>query len=110
MRQLTDEELIELASQDPEDGLPTNDVSYYQHMHCIVDGNTRVYTSHLYLHYYNFSSSPVSLQEFHDIIKLSKKSKSCLYLDNKLCNLDLGKLLGDYVRKKKKDKKEERLR
>ena len=48
MKQLSDQELIELAMKDPDDGIPMDDVSYYQHIYKIVDGKTRVYTSHLY--------------------------------------------------------------
>lgn len=109
MKQLSDQELIELAMTDPDEGIPLDDVTYYQHTYQIVDGKTRVYTAHLYSNYLKFSSNPVSLNYFHDIIKLTKKSRDCLYLDKNICTLDLDKILGDYVREKKIRKKEKRL-
>ncbi len=110
MKQLSDEELLELALKDLEEGLPEDDISYYQHTRQIVDGNNKVYTHHLYFDYCKFSNDPVNLRYFHDKIKITKKTKTCLFVNKALCSIDLDRLLGDYVREKKAVKKEKGLR
>jgi hypothetical protein len=106
MKQLSDQELIELALKDPDEGIPEDDIAYYQQVRQLFDGTHKVYTHHLYFDYYKFSNNPMNLDYFHDKIKISRKTKTCLYVDKKLCAIDLDKLLGDYVREKKAAKKE----
>jgi hypothetical protein len=110
MKHLSDEELIELALKDPEEGIPEDDIAYYQQIRKVFNGIHKVYTHHLYFDYCKFSNNPVNLDYFHDTIKIDKKTKACLYIDKKLCAIDLDRLLGDYVREKKAAKKEAGLR
>lgn len=110
MKQLSDQELIELALKDPDEGIPEDDIAYYQHVKQIVDGKSKVYTHHLFFDYCRFSNNPMNLEYFHDKINISRKTKTCLYVDKTLCTIDLDKLLGDYVREKKANKKEAGLR
>lgn len=106
MRDLTDKELIELALQSPEDDLPSDDIEYYRQSRNIIDGKNKIYTKHLHYDYCKFSNQPVELDYFHDRINLGRKSKNCVYLNKAACNVDLDRILGDYVREKKVSKKE----
>jgi hypothetical protein len=113
MKKLTDEELIELAKlEDANQEYYDNsfDVGYYQESHMIVDGSDKVYSEILYHHYKRWSASPISLDLFHDMLKLNKKGSNFIYIDKKTCNIDLKRVLGAYVKSKKIREKEKRLR
>jgi hypothetical protein len=113
MKKLTDEELIELAKlEDANQEYYDNsfDVGYYQESHMILDGNDKVYTEILHHHYKRWSASPISLDLFHDMLKLKRKKSNSVYIDKKICNIDLNKALGAYVKSKKIREKEKRLR
>jgi len=108
---LTDEQLIELALQESPDCSDDRfDVGYYQEKHMIVDGNYKICKAHLYNHYRNWSTDPISLEFFASMIQLNKKDKNSFYINKELCNLDLNKVVGDYVKEKRKGQKEERFR
>lgn len=108
---LTDEELVELAKLDQEDVDDDRlDVKYYQESHIIRDGDDYIFTKHLYDHYKKWSSDPINLSIFVDMLQLNKKDSIGLYIDRKLCNINLDKILGEYVKEERKRQKEERLR
>jgi len=108
---LTDEQLIELALQESSEDLDERfDVGYYQEKHMIVDGSYKIYIAHLYNHYKNWSIDPISLEFFSDMIQLNKKDKNSFYINKETCNLDLNKIVGDYVKKERKSQKEKRFR
>lgn len=109
---LTDDELIELAQKELEllEQDTKLDVSYYQQLHSIKDGNHLVITNHLYQHYNKWSSDPVSLITFVDVIELHYKNEDFLKIDKQNCTIDLDKLLGEYVKKERRKEKEKRFR
>lgn len=109
---LTDEELIELAKKELEGSEDDDrmDIGYYQERFLLVDGNFKVYIDHLYKHYKNWSSDPISLSIFKDMLKLKRKNSISCFIDKDKCNLDLDKLVGDYVKEKRTGQKEKRLR
>lgn len=108
---LTDEELIELAKQvEIDNDEDRYDVKYYQERFMIIDGTYRVYFIHLYNHYKKWSVDPIGLESFKDMIQLNRKSDKHCYLDREMCNLNLDKLLGEYVKEKRQAEKEKRLR
>jgi|694.fasta_scaffold114932_7 hypothetical protein len=108
---LTDEQLIELALQESaEESEERFDVAYYQETHRITDGSFKIYKRHLYAHYKKWSIDPVSLSIFYDIIRLTKKDKDWFYINKNDCNIDLNKVVGDYVKEKRKYQKEKRFR
>lgn len=111
-RKLTDEELIEIAKQttelDKEDD--RHDVGYYQERFCIMDGEDRVFVEHLYNQYKGWSVDPIGLKAFWDMLKLSRKDKTSVYISKDLCSLNLEELIGNYVKKERERQKEERLR
>ena len=113
MKKLTDEELVELAKQEDsqQDYYDNNfDIPYYQESHRIVDGNNKVYVDILYYHYKRWSSSPISLSLFHNMLKLNRKKSNSVYIDKQSCTIDLNKVLGAYVKSKKSREKEKRIR
>lgn len=108
---LTDEELIELAQKEYEDsGEESFDVAYYQERFNITSGSYRIYLVMLYEHYRKWSIQPVSYLLFCDIIKVDRKANSCIFINREVCSLELGIIVGSYVRKRKKENKEKRLR
>ena len=108
---LTDEQLIELAiSEAVEECDEVWDVKYYQQTHLIKDGNYKIYSKHLYQHYNLWSVNPVSITTFIELLQLNKKNDKILYIDNLYTNINISKLIGDYVKKQTQRKKEERLR
>jgi hypothetical protein len=113
MNKPTDEELIELAKQeeiDQEYYDNSFDIGYYQESHRIVDGKHKVYNGILYHHYRKWSASPVSLELFHSMLKLNRKTFTAVFIDKQTCNIDLNKVVGDYVKAKKVREKEKRVR
>lgn len=108
---LTDEELIELAKtlKEEEDN-DRLDVGYYQDAHLIKDGPDRISTPILYYHYKNWSSDPISLEIFLDMLNLNSKDLKFVFLDRQHTNINLERIIGDYVKEQRKRKKEERLR
>jgi hypothetical protein len=108
---LTDEQLIDLALQETNEEANENfDISYYQQSHMIYDGSFKIYKRHLYNHYRKWSIDPISLVLFSDMIQLNKKDKNYFYINKEKCNIDLNKVVGDYVKKERKDQKEKRFR
>jgi hypothetical protein len=108
---LTDEELVELAKLDQENVEDDRlDVKYYQECHIIVDGKDCIFTHHLYDHYKKWSSDPISLSIFVDMLQLNKKDTTSLYINKTSCNINLDRILGEYVKEERKRQKEERLR
>jgi hypothetical protein len=111
-RKLSDEELVEIAKQatelDADDD--RHDVGYYQERFCIFDGDHRVFTNHLHLHYKSWSSDPIGLNAFQDMLKLNRKDKTSVYINKDLCSLNLDELIGNYVKKERERQKEARLR
>jgi len=113
MKKLTDEELIELAKQeeiDQEYYDNSFDIGYYQESHMIADGKHKVFNSILYHHYKSWSVSPVSLELFYSMLKLNRKTFTAIFIDKQLCNIDLNKVIGSYVKAKKVREKEKRIR
>jgi hypothetical protein len=109
MKELTDEELLELASVRSEQDDDSMDVGYYQESHRIVDGNYKVYAPHLYYHYKKWSISPIGLEVFYAILKLDRKIHKYIFINKELCTINLELNLGSYVRSKKSKEKKERL-
>jgi hypothetical protein len=108
---LTDEELVELAKQEQQDyDNDRLDVAYYQEYHLIRDGKDRVFSKHLYSHYKKWSVDPISLEIFVDMLQLNRKDYISISINKVMCNINLEKVLGDYVKEDRKKKKEERLR
>ena len=108
---LTDKELIDLAlTEEVEQDNDFHDVKYYQEKHLIVDGKDKYYTKHLYDHYKTWSIDPISLDIFHDMLQLNKKFKDSVLINKDMCNLDLDKIVGDYVKKERNRQKEKRFR
>jgi hypothetical protein len=107
---LTDEELIALALEESESDEDLLDVGYYQQLHLIKDGSYGMYTKYLYNHYKNWSFDATSLEIFVDMLKLKRKDVNFVYIDRQLCNIDISKLVGTYVKKERKKQKEERSR
>lgn len=108
---LTDEELIKLANEiTEEEEQEVWDLRYYQQNFNIISGTYKITTQHLYNHYTNWSIDPVNFNEFVDIINIDKKSTTDLYIDKSAINLNITRLIGEYVAKQKKEKKEERFR
>lgn len=108
---LTDDELIEIAnSEDIEECDEIWDVKYYQESNQIKDGNYRIYYKHLYEHYKSWSINPVHLDLFIELLQLSRKDDKITYIDNLYTNINISKLIGEYVKKESKWKKEERFR
>ncbi len=109
---LTDEQLAEIASQglDEEFDSDSFDIRYYQEQFRIQDGSFRVCTIHLYYHYENWSTNPIRIGVFLDMLTLSRKNDRYLFLDKAVCNINLDKLLGSYVRREKEAAKKERAR
>jgi len=108
---LTDEQLIDLALQETNEEANENfDILYYQQSHMIYDGSFKIYKRHLYSHYRKWSIDPISLALFSDMIQLNKKDKNYFYINKETCNIDLNKVVGDYVKKERKDQKEKRFR
>lgn len=111
-RKLTDEELIEIAKQttETEEENDRFDIPYYQDSNRIIDGSYKVYTEILHFHYKKWSINPISLKIFHDMLKLKRKTSNAVFLDKKICNINLNTVIGAYVKYKKKREKEKRLR
>jgi hypothetical protein len=109
---LTDEELAEIASQGLDEEFDSDrfDIGYYQEQFRITDGNFRVCTIHLYYHYENWSSNPIRMDTFLEMLTLARKNEHYLFVDEKTCNINLDKLLGSYVRREKEAAKKERAR
>ena len=108
---LTDEELIEIAnSGEIEESDEIWDVKYYQESTQIKDGSYRIYCKHLYEHYKSWSINPVRIELFIELLQLSRKDDKILYIDNLYTNINISKLIGEYVKKESKWKKEERFR
>lgn len=107
---LTDEELIALASQQIENDDDTHDIGYYQERFRIIDGEYRVFIDHLYHHYKNWSSDPIGLNAFKDMLKLSRKDSTSVFINRDECSLNLYELVGTYVKKERESQKKERLR
>lgn len=108
---LTDEQLIELALQESgEDCSDRLDIGYYQEVHRILDGTYKIYKRHLYSHYKKWSIDPASLAVFSDMLHLNKKESNYFYINKDTCNIDLTKVIGDYVKEKRKSQKEKRFR
>jgi hypothetical protein len=105
-----DEDLIELARNFEGFEEESGDVKYYQNNFGITSGDYAVVLNHLYHHYKKWSSDPVSLEGFVDQLDLDIKNKNYVLLDNAKCNIQFDKLMGDYVKSKRKSQKEERLR
>lgn len=103
---LTDEQLLRIAlSQEPvteQEVIFEHDVVKYQRDFNLVDGDFQAPLEHLYFHYFNWSKQPVSLSEFKKNISLNRKGFIYFYVDKDKCNIDFYKLLGDYVKFKKK--------
>jgi hypothetical protein len=107
---LTDEELIEIASSDSiSDDEEVWDIRYYQQTFNIVDGNYKMEIDHIYHHYSNWSSNPVSIKQFVELLNLEKKTTG-LYINQHMCNFSIVNIVGDYVKKEKDAVKKERLR
>jgi len=108
---LTDKELLDLAlSEEIEQDNDFHDVKYYQEKYLIVDGKYKYYTKHLYSHYKVWSVDPISLDIFHDMLQLNRKHKDSIFINKEMCNLDLDRIVGDYVKKERARQKEKRLR
>lgn len=112
MKELTEQELIELAKKEIDQDYYDNsfDVGYYQQSHQITDGDYRLYTHYLYHHYTKWSSSPISIQFFLEYLKLNKKDNKSIYINKELCNINVDILIGEYVKKERKEQKEKRIR
>lgn len=110
MKELTDGELIQSALRPSELDEDSHDVRYYQQSHMLVDGDYKVHIQHLYFHYQNWSSSPISMAIFYDILNLSRKVKNTIFINKNLCTINLELNLGNYVRHQKSKEKKERLR
>jgi hypothetical protein len=109
-RKLDDEELIALARQQEEWENDRFDVGYYQERFGLKDGDYRIFTAHLYAHYKNWSVDSISLEIFKDMLNLSRKDSSSVFIDKDNCSIDLDKLIGVYVKKERERQKEERSR
>lgn len=113
MKELTDEELLQAAltkTESEDEDTDRLDVGYYQESHRIVDGIYRVFVPHLYFHYQRWSVSPIGLEVFYAILKLDRKLHKYIFINKELCTINLELNLGTYVRSKKKQEKEKRLR
>lgn len=111
MKNLTDKELIDLANAyETDEDYEVWDLRYYQQTFLIVSGNYKLSTSHLYYHYKNWSNNPVGVEQFLEILSIEKKSKNDLYIDKNLININITKLIGEYVTEQKKEEKEKRFR
>lgn len=108
---LTDEQLISLANEcSNEEDFEAWDLRYYQESFNLNSGKYKIATDHLYYHYSNWSINPVDIDQFVDIINIDKKNKKDLYIDKNGTNINITKLIGEYVEEQKKIKKEERFR
>lgn len=109
---LTDEELIEIAKQQTEldQDDDRHDVGYYQERFRIIDGEYRVFVEHLYAQYKSWSSDPIGLNSFKDMLKLNRKDSTSVFIDKNECGLNLEELIGTYVKKERERQKEERFR
>lgn len=107
---LTDEELIEIAnSQSISEDEEVWDIRYYQQTFNVTSGNYKMEINHMYHHYSNWSSSPVDVNQFVELLNLEKK-KNGLYINQHVCNFSIVNIVGDYVKKEKDTGKKERLR
>ena len=102
---VTNDKLIEIAKLEDEEHDTRHDVAYYEESFRIVSGNNKIYTKHLYHHYKNWSEQPIDLDMFHAIINIKRKGKHTLCLNKKECLINLDKVLGDYVKAEKNEKK-----
>lgn len=110
---LTDEELIELAKQETEldkEEDDVRDVKYYQERFTIKDGKYKVFFTHLYKHYHDWSSDPVSESIFKDFLNIKQKNNNFCCIDFESCTINIGKMIGDYVKEKRSRQKEKRFR
>lgn len=110
MKELTEEELIELAKQEIDQDYYDNsfDIRYYQQSHQIVDGDYRMYFHYIYDHYSNWSHDPISKDIFLEYINLKTKDSTAIYINKEQCSIDTDKLIGNYVKKERKKQKEKR--
>lgn len=107
---LTDDQLLELALEYKEgDYSERYDVGYYQSEHNIVDGKDKIYLEILFFHYCKWSNDPINLKIFGDYLNLKRKTKQAIFIDKKQCTIELDKILGEYVKQKKRKEKEKRL-
>lgn len=107
---LTDEELIALALEDSDTYSDVFDVRYYTQTNNIVDGKDKIYLTHIYEHYKEWSIDPIALSLFSDTLEVKRKTQHAIFIDKKTCTIDLDKYLGMYVKRQKECSKKERLR
>jgi hypothetical protein len=103
---LTNDQLLKIAKQeDDEECDRRHDLAYYEETFRILSGNNKIYTKHIYHHYKKWSEDPVDIKVFHAIINIKRKGKETLLLNKKECLIELDRVLGDYVKAEKAEKK-----
>jgi hypothetical protein len=110
MNGMSDEELLKQALLTSEDDETEYfDVKYYQEKHLLVRGQFRIHVNILYSHYKEWSVDPISISNFYDILNIRKYGRY-IFLNKLMCTIDITRLIGNYVRRKKSKEKKARLR